>query len=138
MVSNRMIVTCMLIAIASLAFAGCSDDNPVTTVIPVDAAPPAVPANLSVDYSADKAVINWDMSTVDIDLAGYVVTRERYGVTDTLVGTPVLISSYEDANPLTGSSLYHVYAVDRAGNRSAVATVGLTVTLDHQTSDLDR
>ena len=138
MVSNRMIVTCMLIAIASLAFAGCSDDNPVTTVIPVDAAPPAVPANLSVDYSADKAVINWDMSTVDIDLAGYIVTRERYGVTDTLVGTPVLISSYEDANPLTGSSLYHVYAVDRAGNRSAVATVGLTIVLGHNSADVIR
>ena len=138
MVSNKMIVTFMLIAIASLAFAGCTDDNPVTTVIPVDAAPPAVPANLSVDYSAEKAVVNWDISTVDLDLAGYVVTRERYGVTDTLVGTPALISSYEDANPLTGSSLYHVYAVDQAGNRSAVATVGLTVTLGHQSSDLTR
>ncbi len=138
MVSNKMIVTFMLIAIASLAFAGCSDDNPVTTVIPVDTAPPAVPANLSVDYSTDKAVVNWDISTVDIDLAGYVVTRERYGVTDTLVGTPALISSYEDANPLSGSSLYHVYAVDRAGNRSAVATVGLTITLSHQSSDLAR
>ena len=138
MVSNKMIVTFMLIAIASLAFAGCSDDNPVTTIIPVDAAPPAVPANLSVDYSADKAVVNWDMSTVDIDLAGYVVTRERYGVTETLIHTPALISSYEDANPLTGSSLYHVYAVDQAGNRSAVATVGLTITLGHPTGELAR
>ncbi|MCK9995553.1 MAG: hypothetical protein KAH56_04645 [Candidatus Krumholzibacteria bacterium] len=136
MVSNKMIVTFMLIAIASLAFTGCSDDNPVTTVIPADTAPPAVPANLSVDYSADMAVVNWDISTVDNDLAGYVVTRERYGIIDTLVNTPVLISSYEDTNPLSGSSLYHVYAVDHAGNESAVATVSLTITLGHQASDL--
>ncbi len=136
MVSNKMIVTFMLIAIATLACAGCSDDNPVTPSNPVDTAPPAVPANLTVDYSSEKAVINWDMSTVDTDLAGYIVTRERYGVTEVLVGTPTMISSYEDTNPLTGSSLYHVYAVDHTGNESAVATVNLVITLNHQAYDL--
>ena len=136
MVSNKMIVTFMLIAIATLACAGCSDDNPVTPVNPVDTAPPVVPANLDVDYSPDKVVLSWDISTVDLDLAGYIVTREHYGVTETLVGTPALISSYEDTNPLSGSSLYHVYAVDHSGNQSAVATVSLTIVLGHQTSDL--
>ena len=48
----------------------------------------------------------------------------------------LLISSYEDANPLSGSSQYHVYSVDLSGNQSAVATVNLTVTLGHQTADL--
>jgi len=138
MVSNKMIVTFMLIAIAALACAGCSDDNPVTPVNPVDTAPPVVPANLSVDYSADKAVINWDMSTVDTDLAGYIVTRERNSVTETLVGTPALISNYEDPNPLIGTSQYHVYAVDNTGNMSAVATVSLTIMLGHQTSELSQ
>ena len=136
MVSNKMIVTFMLIVIASMAFAGCSDDNPVTTMIPVDTAPPAVPANLSVDYTNNSAVVNWEMSTVDPDLAGYIVTRERYGVTKTLIGTPVLISNYEDTNPLAGSTLYHVYAVDHAGNESAVASVSLTIVLNHRTTDL--
>jgi hypothetical protein len=136
MVSNKMIVTFMLIVIASMAFTGCSDDNPVTTMIPVDTASPAVPANLSVDYTNNSAVVNWEMSTVDPDLAGYIVTRERYGVTETLVGTPALISSYEDMNPLTGSSLYHVYSVDRTGNESAVASVSLTIVREHQDSEL--
>ena len=136
MVNNKMIVTIMLIAIASLAGAGCSDDNPVNPTTIVDTAPPAVPVNLSVDYSMDMAVISWDQNTVDTDLAGYIVTRERYGVTETLVGTPAAISSYQDMNPLSGSSLYHVFAVDNAGNQSAVATVSLTVVLTHQGSDL--
>lgn len=136
MVSNKKIVTFMLIAAAALVCTGCSDDSPVTPANVIDTAPPAVPANLSVDHSADSAVISWEMSTVDNDLAGYVVTRERYGVTVTLVGTPALISNYVDDDPRAGSTLYHVYAEDLAGNQSAVATVNLTIALNHQTSDL--
>ena len=136
MVSNKMIVTIMLIAAAALACTGCSDDSPVTPTTVIDTAPPAVPANLSVSHIDDTAVINWDMSTVDMDLAGYIVTRERYGVTETLVSTPALISNYEDTNPLAGSTLYHVYAVDLAGNQSAVATVSLTIVLNHETAEL--
>ena len=138
MVSNKMIVTIMLTAIVALAGAGCSDDSTVTPTTPVDTAPPAVPANLSADYTGSSAVLNWDMSTVDTDLAGYIVVRERDGVADTLVSTPTMISSYEDTDPQTGTSVYHVYAVDHAGNRSAVAVVSLTITLGHQTADLSR
>jgi hypothetical protein len=136
MVSNKMILTLMIIAVTALA--GCSDDNPVTPMTLVDTAPPAVPANVSVDHNSTGAVINWDMSTVDTDLAGYIVIRERDGVSDTLVGTPALISSYEDANPLSGYSEYHIYAVDHAGNQSAIASVGLVVTLGHQSADLNQ
>jgi len=136
MVSNKMIVTFMLIATVGLAVAGCSDDNPFTPSGSIDTAPPAVPANLSVDYADELAVLNWDISTVDADLAGYIVTRERYGVVETLVSTPEMISSYEDTNPLSGSSQYHVYAVDQASNMSAVATVNLTVVLGHQVQNL--
>jgi len=136
MVNNKMIVTFMLIAVVTLAGAGCSDDNPVIPTTVVDTAPPAVPANLSVAYSTDKAVISWDMSTVDRDLAGYIVTREHSGVTETLVSTPALISSYEDPNPLIGLNLYHVYAVDFLGNESAVATVSLSISLSHQVYEL--
>ena len=126
MVSNRMIVTFLLITIVALAGAGCSDDNPVTPGTPIDTAPPAVPANLSVDYNAETAVVNWDLSTVDTDLAGYIVIREHNGVSEILVRTPALISSYEDPNPPSGVSLYHVYAVDTSGNQSAMASVSLT------------
>ena len=138
MVSNKMIVTILLTAIVALTGAGCSDENPVTPTTAIDTAPPAVPANLSADYSGSAAVINWDLSTVDTDLAGYIVVRERNGVSDTLVSTPSMISSYQDMNPKTGTSVYHVYAVDHTGNMSAVATVSLTITLGHQSADLYR
>jgi len=136
MVSNKMIVTVMLIAAVALVCTGCGDESTVIPANVIDTAPPAVPANLSVNHSADSAVITWDMSTVDTDLAGYIVTRERYGVTEALISTPVLISNYEDTNPLAGSTLYHVYAVDHAGNESAVATVSLAIVLGHSTTDL--
>ncbi|MEN8006056.1 MAG: hypothetical protein ABFS42_03535 [Candidatus Krumholzibacteriota bacterium] len=137
MVSNKMIVTFMLIAAAALVCTGCSDDSPVTPPPAIDTAPPAVPANLSVDHAADTAVINWDLSTVDTDLAGYIVTRENGGATETLIGTPALISSYEDESPLPGLTLYHVYSVDYTGNESAVATVSLTIIQGHQILDLN-
>lgn len=136
MVSNKMILTIMLIAAVTLVCTGCSDESTVIPTTAIDTAPPAVPANLSIDQSEGSAVINWSMSTVDTDLAGYIVTRERYGVTETLISTPALISSYEDTNPLAGSTLYHVYAVDMAGNESAVATVSLTIVLGHNDADL--
>ncbi len=136
MVSNKMILTIMLIAAVTLVCTGCSDESTVIPTTAIDTAPPAVPSNLSVDHSADSAVINWDMSTVDADLAGYIVTRERYDVTESLISTPTLISTYVDTNPLAGSTLYHVYAVDRAGNESAVASVSLTIVLGHNNSDL--
>ena len=92
MVSNKMIVTVMLIAAVALVCTGCSDESTVIPTSVIDTAPPAVPANLSVNHTADSAVINWDMSTVDTDLAGYIVTRERYGATETLISNPALIS----------------------------------------------
>jgi hypothetical protein len=138
MVSKKMIVTFMLIAATTLVGAGCSDDNPVNPTTSIDTAPPAVPANLSVEYVAQMAQIYWDMSTVDLDLAGYIVTREHSGITEILVATPTMISSFEDTNPLSGTSMYHVYAVDQSGNQSAVATVSLTVVLSHKVGDLHR
>ena len=102
----------------------------MTTRLPpgtsIDTAPPAVPANLSVQYEGGSALVNCDMSTVDTDLAGYIVIREHNGVSEILVGTPIWNNNYEDPNPPSGVSLYHVYAVDTSGNQSAIATVSLT------------
>jgi hypothetical protein len=136
MASNKTIMTLMLIALVSLAFTGCSDsdDNPAAVVL--DTAPPAAPAELDLQYSDGSATISWAQNTVDSDLAGYVVTRERYGVVEDLVSAPALINSYIDANPMSGSSEYHVYSVDTSGNASAVSTTYLTVALVHQLSEL--
>ncbi|MDX2472399.1 MAG: hypothetical protein QNL91_01695 [Candidatus Krumholzibacteria bacterium] len=136
MASNKMIMTLMLIALVSLAFTGCSDsdDNPAAVVL--DTAPPAVPAELDLQYSDGSATISWAQNTVDSDLAGYIVTRERYGVVEDMVAAPALINSYIDANPLSGSSEYHVYSVDTSGNASAVSTTYLTVALVHRSHEL--
>jgi hypothetical protein len=77
------------------------------------------------------ATISWDANVVDSDLAGYIVTRERQGESETLVATPTLLTTYTDEAPVVGSSSYHVYAVDTSGNESAVSTVYLMVAVEH-------
>ena len=136
MASKKKIMTLMLIALVNLAFIGCSDsdDNPAAVVL--DTAPPAVPAELDLQYSDGSATISWAQNTIDSDLAGYIVTRERYGVVEDMVSAPALINSYIDANPMSGSSEYHVYSVDTSGNASAVSTTYLTVALSHQSGEL--
>ncbi len=137
MASNKKIISLVLITLVGLAFTGCSDsDSPNPTAVTVDTAPPAVPFNLDMEYGDGAANLTWAANTVDSDLAGYVIDRERNGATVSLVSAPSLINSYVDENPVTGSSYYHIYAVDTSGNQSAVATVNLVVSTTHPISDL--
>lgn len=138
MASTKTIVTMICITLISLAAVGCSSDSSPVTQAPVDTAPPAVPANVSVAYDAASgaATISWAANSTDADLAGYIVSRDYYGTVDVLVGTPAMITDYEDSAPLMGTSTYNVYAVDDAGNQSAVASCELVRTGDHQTRDL--
>jgi len=131
MVNNKMIVTFMLIAVATLAGAGCSDDNPVTLTNPIDTAPLDMPANLSVELSKGSAILDWD-PTIDVHVIGYYLTRERNGNTEILGNVTLEYSGYVDSNPLSGSSIYYVYAVDNAGRMSAAATAYLTNPLFRQ------
>lgn len=134
--ASKKILTLMLVALTAFAV-GCSDDNPVTPST-VDTAPPAVPSDLTADFGGSQATISWAPNTVDQDLAGYLVTRENSGVTDTLVASPEMITTYADPAPKRGVSTYHVIAVDRAGNQSAVASVTLTIVGGHETDEFSR
>ena len=134
--ASKKFMTMLIVALAIFAV-GCSDDNPVSPSS-TDTAPPAVPSDLTADFGGSSANISWAANTVDQDLAGYLVTRENSGVTDTLVSSPEMITSYVDPAPLRGVSTYHVIAVDRAGNKSAVASVTLTIVEGHETDDLNR
>jgi len=136
MASNKKFITLALIALVALAFTGCSSDdsNPAA----IDTAPPAVPANLNLDYVDGAATISWAQNNVDSDLAGYVVIREKNGSSNTLVSSPALMNSYVDNSPLIGASQYHVYAVDNSGNQSAIATVDLMISLVHQSDQMTR
>lgn len=134
--ASKKFMTLLIVALAIFAI-GCSDDSPVSPST-VDTAPPAVPSDLTADMSGSSASISWAANTVDQDLAGYLVTRENNGVTDTLVSNPEMITTYADPAPKRGVSTYHVIAVDRAGNQSAMASVTLTIVKGHETSDLSR
>lgn len=129
MASKKTIVTFLILGLVAVA-TGCSDSNNAIVAAP-DTAPPALPSNLDVAFTDGVAVISWDISGVDNDLAGYIVTREFRGETETLVTTPTLATTFEDSAPLVGSSAYHVYAVDTTGNESAVATTYLMVAVSH-------
>ncbi|RKZ15963.1 hypothetical protein DRQ50_06850 [bacterium] len=131
MARNKMIKSLILIGLAAVAFTGCSsDDNPASPGI-VDNAPPAIPANVSADLDGTAVNVAWDANTVDTDLAGYVVERENYGQTTVLTASPISAVSYVDASPAMGSNIYRVYAVDNAGNQSAVATSLVIITTTH-------
>ena len=140
MASSKKIVTLICITMITLVAVGCSDDsNPVTATPAVDTAPPAVPANVSAVYdSAEGTVtISWAANTTDADLAGFIVTRDYYGTVEVLLGTPAMITEFEDTSSAIGISTYNVYSVDETGNQSAVASFQLVRAGYHQTHDLN-
>lgn len=137
MATSKIFLTLLIVALAAVFGAGCSDDNSVSPTA-IDTAPPAVPSNLTGDLNSDAAVIAWAPNTVDSDLEGYIVTRDNNGSSDELISTPTLMTSFTDPAPKPGVNTYHVSAVDRAGNRSAVASVTLTLETGHQTRELER
>lgn len=134
MATSKKIMTLMLIAVVGLAFTGCSDNGSNAVIAPVvDTAPPAVPADVSLQYDSGTATISWAANNVDQDLAGFVVVRQHNGSSQALVQAPVMVTSFADGNAPVGTSVYHVYAVDLSGNQSAVSSAYLTVTNSHET-----
>jgi len=126
MSSIKLIVTLALITTLSLVSIGCSDDTTSIVDPPVvvveDTAPPAVPANLGAEFYDGEITLSWDQNTTDSDLAGFIVSRDNYGVVTSLVSTPTILQSIDDS-PAMGLNIYQVYSVDQVGNASAVATV---------------
>ena len=135
MANNKKIVSLVMMCLVGVLATGCSDDP--TSVGQVDTAPPAVPSNLrsTFDYSVGAAVVSWAENTIAGDLAGYVVTRENAGNVVAIVATPQMIQSVEDADVCWGINTYNVYAVDLAGNQSAVAQAIVTRPLAHGTGN---
>ena len=141
MASSKKIVALFCITLISLVAVGCSDDSsPVATTPALDTAPPAVPANLSVDYDSNSgaATLSWAANTTDADLAGFVVSRDYYGSEELLVAAPAMINEFQDDAPLMGVSTYQVFSVDESGNQSAVASIELVRTGSHGTHELQQ
>ena len=137
MAGKKMTVILVLMALVALG-TGCSSDDPAAPVN-VDTAPPAVPTNLTADWSmgGDGVTLTWDANTVDADLAGYVVDKAYRGETIALVSSPISMPMYQDDNVGSGVTVYYVYAVDLAGNESAVAMATISVVGAHQTGELN-
>ncbi len=131
MSSIKLIVTLALITTLSLVSIGCSDDTTSIVDPPVvDTAPPAVPSNLGAAYVDGLITLTWDANTTDADLAGFIVSRDNYGVMTSLVASPSIIQSFEDS-PAMGLNTYQVYSVDLVGNASAVASVDYNLSGRH-------
>lgn len=135
MASKKMIAAFLILGLVAVA-TGCSDSNTNPVAATPDTAPPALPSNLEVEFNEGVAVVSWDISSWDTDLAGYIVKRVRNGEAELLVATPTIMTTFEDNAPLRGSSSYHVYAVDTTGNESAVVTTHLLVACSRE-SDRD-
>ena len=135
MAGKTMIKILMLLALIALA-SGCGSDDPAAPVS-IDTAPPAVPTNLTANYVPVNGgvILSWDANTVDADLAGYVVDKVRSGVVTALVSTPIMVPTIQDANPGNGVTTYYVYAVDLAGNESAVAMATISLVGSHADED---
>jgi len=138
MSSIKTIVTLALITTLSIVSIGCSDStSPVTVVDPpvvIDTAPPAVPSNLESAFADGLVTLSWAANTTDADLAGYVLTRDNYGEVTTLVGSPSVFQSFQDA-PAMGLNVYEIYSVDTSGNASAVASIEYRVYGEHNEDD---
>ncbi len=139
MATSKTIITLMLITLVSVIGTGCSDDStsPVA-VVPtpvVDTAPPAVPANLDIQYVNGAIELSWDTNTTDADLDGFILTRENKGETIYLFSSPYNVSSFVDNSELDGTSTYVLYSVDFSQNQSAAVSISYTAPRLH-TSDV--
>jgi len=134
MVSNKMIVTFMLIAIISLASAGCNDDNPVSPTN-IDEAPIVPPTRLTVDLNKGKAMLKWGPS-IDNRVVNYFVDREHDGDRTNLGKTGKSETQFVDENPVVGYSTYYVYAAGAGSRKSATTSAYLMVTNSHRTANL--
>jgi len=137
MATSKTIITLMLITLVSVIGTGCSDDaaSP-TAVAPVDTAPPAVPANLDLDFVSGSVILSWDQNYTDSDLAGFIVRRENNGNAIELTAAPTSAAAFVDDDVPFGISEYGVFSVDLSGNESAIVSTSYVLPRAHITEDL--
>jgi hypothetical protein len=89
-----------------------------------DTTPPSVPAGLTSSVGGGTVILTWSPATDNVSVAGYQVYRGGAKV----MATTGLSASF--ANQAPGVYVYGVSAFDAAGNESAQAVIGVTVTGD--------
>jgi hypothetical protein len=92
---------------------------PVTPI--ADTVPPSVPANLQATVSGSSVVVSWNPSTDNVGVLGYRVFVNGVQAASTGSNSAALTGL------AAGTYLIEVDAGDAAGNRSAKATVSVTI-----------
>ena len=126
MAGKKILTTLLLIGL--IVAAGCSDDS--APVAPIDTAPPAIPVNVTGDFTGGHVEITWAANTVDADYAGVMITRTNGGESTLLTETAVTGTIYNDYTAEAGLNVYELVAVDHSGNASAAASVSVTLPPD--------
>lgn len=87
-----------------------------------DVTPPTSPGNLQASVSAHSALISWDASTDDRGVEGYVVFIDG-ALYDSIPGTQtsIFIGGLDAETPYS----IDVYAYDKAGNHSPLASIDI-------------
>lgn len=100
------------------------DNLKLTTVVTSDTTPPSAPKNLHTTSVATRSiVIAWDAATDDSGHVGYILQRDGVDIATAYIGT-----SFTDSKVQPSSTyVYHVKAIDAAGNTSDF-TADLSVT----------
>ena len=93
-----------------------SASSSITTPAPSDTTPPSAPTSLKATVSGTSVALSWTAATDNVGVTGYKIDR-----TAVQIGTST-ITSYNDSGLAHGTTYtYTVYAVDAAGNVSAVS-----------------
>jgi Ca2+-binding RTX toxin-like protein len=98
------------------------DASSSTQVATPDVTAPSVPSGLSATASAGGVSLGWQPASDNVAVTGYEISRDHavLGVTGA--------TTYSDlAAPSVGTLTYAIVALDAAGNRSAPASVSLTL-----------
>jgi hypothetical protein len=122
--------------------AGCGSDDVTRPPTVVDTAPPAVPVDILGEVIEAQVIVHWAPNNTDADLAGYMVYRANGTRVATMCQAPISETWYIDENPMVGTNVYRISAVDVNDNESAVASVTVTVDdnpyRDYEIVSLDR
>lgn len=102
-----------------------SSDAYIVTIQNGDAQAPSVPANVMATASTyNKVTLNWQASTDNVGVTGYVIVRN--GTPLTQVGTT---TTYSDSTVMANTQYsYQLKALDAAGNQSALSSAATVTT----------
>lgn len=109
---------------------GVSAQSKSTTyvTVPSDTVPPSQPQNLTAAVSSSSIRLSWQVSTDNVGVVGYYISRNGVRI---LTTSPVTSGSYTDNGLASGATYrYSVQAYDATGNLSDSTSISATTIFD--------